>query len=56
MLRKTACHVHRADRVDEASVFRRRVYPTGTLELIDVPEALNPGGVDQVLFRPFVRV
>ena len=53
---KAACHVHGAKRVDEASVFRGGVYPTGALELIDVPEALDPGGIDQILFRPFMRV
>ena len=53
---KAACHVHSSERVDEAGVFRGRVHPTGALELIDVSQALDPGGVDQVLFRPFVRV
>ena len=53
---KAACHVHGAERVDEAGVFRRGVYPSSALELIDVPEALDPGGVDQVFFRPFVWV
>jgi len=56
MLRKAACHMHGADRVDEAGVFRCWVHPPGTLELIDVPEALDPGGVDQVFFSPFVQV
>ena len=53
---KAACHMHGAERVDEAGVFRRGVDPAGALELIDVPEALDPGGVDQILFRPFVGV
>ena len=53
---KTACHMHGAERVDEAGVFRLVLHPMGALELIDVSEALDPGGVDQVLFRPFVRV
>ena len=53
---KAACHMHGAEGVDKASVFRRGVDPSSALELIDVSEALDPGGVDQVLFRPFVRV
>ena len=53
---KAACHVHGAERVDEAGVFRRGVDPSGALELIDIPEALDPGGVDQVFFSPFVWV
>ena len=53
---EAACHVHGAERVDEAGVFRGGIDPAGALELIDVPEALDPGRVDQVLFRPFVRV
>ena len=56
MPRKSARYVHGAERVDEAGVFRGGVYPPGALELKDVPEALDPGGIDQVLFRPFVRI
>ena len=53
---KAACHMHGAEGVDKASVFRRGVDPSSALELIDVSEALDPGGVDQVFFRPFVRI
>ena len=35
---------------------RLRDTPIGALELIDISEALDPGGVDQVFFRPFVCV
>ena len=53
---KAACHVHGAERMDEAGMFRGGVHPTGALELIDVSEALDPRGIDQILFRSFVLV
>jgi hypothetical protein len=56
MPRKASRHMHGAERVDEAGMFCRGVYPPGALELIDVSEPLDPGGVDQVFFRPFLLV
>jgi len=53
---KAACHMHRTKRVDEAGMFCRGVDPSSALELVDVAEALDPGGVDQVFFRSFVRI
>ena len=37
-------------------MFGGGVDPTGALKLIDLPEALYPGRVDQILFRPLVRI
>ena len=54
--REAASHVHGADGMDEAGMFGGGIDPTGALELIDLPEALHPGRVDQILFRPLVRV
>src|SRR5574341_242239 len=56
MAREPACHVHGAERMDKAAVFGRGIDPAGTLELIDVAETLHPGRVNQVLFRPFMRI
>ena len=53
---EAACHMHGAERMDEAGMFRGGVDPTGALKLIDVAQALDPGRIDQILFRPFVRV
>jgi len=48
--------VHGPQRMLEARVFRGRVHPPGALELVDPPQALHPGGVDQVLFRALARL
>ena len=56
MLCKAARHMHGAERVNETGVFRGGVHPAGALELINVSEALDPGGIDQVFFRAFVRI
>ena len=51
-----AGQVHGPQAVLEAAVLRRGIDPAGALKLEDVPEALEPGGIDQVLFRYLVGV
>jgi len=48
--------MHRSQGVLKPAVLRRGVDPAGALELVDPPQALDPGGVDEVLFRQFLRV
>src|SRR5207244_5109765 len=47
--RPLAGQVHRAERVLEARVLGGRENPPGALQLVDAPEALEPGAVDKVL-------
>ena len=54
--REAASHMHGADGMHEARMFGRGINPAGALELVDLPEALHPGRVDQILFRPLVRI
>lgn len=49
-------HVHRPQGMDEAGMLGRRIDPTGALELINVPEALDPRGIDQIFFGELVRI
>ena len=51
MPRKPSGHVHGAQGVDEAGMFGRRIDPSGALQLINVPQPLDPGRIDQILFR-----
>ena len=51
MPRKSAGNVHGAQGMDKAGVFGRGIDPPGALQLINVPQALDPGRVDQILFR-----
>ena len=51
-----AGHVHGSQGVLEPAVLGGGVDPAGALELVDPPQALEPGRVDEVLFRFFPRV
>jgi hypothetical protein len=37
-------------------MFRRGIDPAGALELVDVSQPLNPGGVDQVFLGVFMGI
>ena len=50
MARKPAGHVHRAERVHKARVFRRGIDPAGALQLIDITQPLDPRRIDQIFF------
>jgi hypothetical protein len=49
MAAELARHVHRSEGMLKPGMLGRRVNPAGALELVDPPETLHPGGVDQVL-------
>ena len=51
-----AGQLHGPQAVLEAAVLRRGIDPAGALKLEDVAEALEPGGVDEVLFRDLAGV
>jgi len=51
-----ARHVHGAQGVLEPAVLGGGVDPAGALELVNPPEALKPGRVEEVFFRLFPRV
>ena len=51
MPRKPAGHVHGAQGMDEAGVLGGGIDPPGALQLINVPQALDPWRIDQILFR-----
>ena len=55
MAAELAGDVHRPQGVLKPRVLGRRIDPAGALELVDPPEPLHPGGVDQVLFGLLVR-
>jgi hypothetical protein len=48
--------MHGPQRVHEPRMFRGGIDPSGTLQLVDVSQPLDPGGVDQVLFRALGRI
>src|SRR5229473_2412177 len=51
--RPLAGEVHRTQRMLESGMLRRREDPPRALQLVDAPEPLQPGAVDQVLLgRP----
>ena len=54
--REAAGHMHGTDGMHEARMFGGGIHPTGALELINLPEALDPGGIDQILFGPLVWI
>ena len=49
-------HVHGPERMHESSMFSRGIDPAGTLQLVDVSQPLNPGGVDQVFLGVFMWI
>ena len=53
MSRKAAGDVHGAEGVDEPAVLGGRIDPACALELINIAEPLDPGGIDQVFFGQF---
>jgi hypothetical protein len=53
---KPAGHVHGADGMDKAGVLRRGIDPASALELINMTEALNPGGIDEIFFGLFAQI
>ena len=53
---RIARHVHRPERMHESGMFRRGIDPPGTLQLVDVSQPLNPGGVDQVFLGVFMWI
>ena len=56
MSAELARHVHRSQGMLKPGMLRRRIDPAGALELVDPPEALHPGGVDQILLGFLVAV
>ncbi len=56
MAREAARDMHDAERVLEPAVLSGGVHPASTLQLVDVPETLNPGRVNQVFLCALRRV
>jgi len=48
--------MHGTQGMGETRMLGSRIYETGTLKLIDAAQPLEPGGIDEVLFRFFLAV
>ena len=53
---KPSRDVHRPERMHKPGMFRGRIDPASTLQLVDVSQPLNPGGVDQVFLGVLMRI
>src|ERR1051325_6746818 len=56
MFTELAGEMHRAERVLKAAMLGRRIDPARALQLIDVPQALHPGRIDDRLLGYFALV
>lgn len=48
--------MHHAEDVGETGMFRRRINPPCRLQLVDIPQPLHPGMIDDLAFRHFLRL